>query len=46
MDCCPPLALVSAYYHELDGEEPIDALVMGKKEAETIIGRENMSLFS
>ncbi|BHH81975.1 DUF4007 family protein [Desulforhopalus sp. 52FAK] len=29
-----PLSLVSAYYHELDGEEPIDALDMGKKEVE------------
>ena len=31
-----PLTLVSAYYHELDGEEPIDALDMGKKEVEKL----------
>lgn len=36
---CPPLAMVSAYYHELDGEEPMDALVMGKKEVEKVIGQ-------
>ena len=43
---CSPLAMISAYYHELDGEEPMDALVLGKKEVETIIGRETMPLFS
>lgn len=29
----PPLALVSAYYHELDGEESTDALKKGMEEA-------------
>jgi len=43
---CPPLALVSAYYHEMDGEEPMDALAMGKKEVEKIIGQKTMPLFS
>ncbi len=28
----PPLAMVSAYYHELDGEEPMTALTFGKEE--------------
>ncbi len=42
---CPPLALVSAYYHELDGEEPIDALNLGKEEVEKI-DRETLPLFS
>lgn len=43
---CSPLAMISAYYHELDGEEPMDALAMGKNEVETIIGRETMPLFT
>lgn len=42
---CPPLVMVSAYYHELDGKEPMDALVMGKKEVEKIIAQDS-SLFS
>jgi hypothetical protein len=42
---CSPLALVSAYYHELDGEEPMDALASGKKEVEELIGRETAPLF-
>lgn len=42
---CPPLAMVSAYYHELDGEEPMDALAIGKNEVEKLIGQET-SLFS
>lgn len=29
---CPPLAMVSTYYYELDGEEPMDALTMGRKD--------------
>lgn len=33
----PPLALVSAYYHELDGEEPADALTKGMEEAGTLM---------
>ncbi len=43
---CPPLALISAYYHELDGEDPMEALTMGKKEVQTVINRETMPLFS
>lgn len=35
----PPLAMVSAYYHELDGEEPTDALTKGLKEAKRLIGK-------
>nr|WP_320015558.1 DUF4007 family protein [uncultured Desulfobacter sp.] len=42
---CPPLAMVSAYYYELDGEEPMDALAMGKTEVDKLIGQET-SLFS
>ena len=42
---CPALAMVSAYYHELDGEEPMDALAMGKNEVKKLIGQET-SLFS
>ena len=42
---CPPLALVSAYYHELDGEEPMDALALGKEEVENI-SSETLPLFS
>jgi hypothetical protein len=37
---CPPLAMVSAYYHELDGEDPMAALTMGKKDIDKIIGQE------
>jgi len=29
---CPPLALVAAYYYELDGKNPMTALELGKKE--------------
>lgn len=29
---CPPLALISTYYYELDGENPMTALELGKKE--------------
>ncbi len=36
---CPALVMVSAFYHELDGEEPMDALAMGKQEVEKIIGQ-------
>jgi hypothetical protein len=32
----PPLALISAYYHELDGEEPMAALTLGEKEVAKI----------
>lgn len=35
----PTLALVSAYYHELDGEEPVDALTKGLKEAKQLMGK-------
>ena len=35
---CPSLAMASTYYYELDGEEPMDALTMGKQETEKIIG--------
>jgi len=42
----PPLAMISAYYHELDGEEPLSALTLGKEEVEGIIERESMPLFS
>lgn len=42
---CPPLAMVSTFYYELDGEEPMNALAIGKKEVDTIIGRETMPLF-
>jgi len=41
----PCLALISAYYHELDGKEPMDALIPGKKEAETVISLEATPLF-
>jgi hypothetical protein len=34
----PPLAMVSAYYHELDGEEPIGALTKGLEEEKQIMG--------
>lgn len=37
---CQPLTMVSAYYYELDGEEPMDALVMGKNEVDTLSGPE------
>ena len=30
----PPLALVSAYYHELDGKDPLAALACGKEDME------------
>ena len=43
---CPPLALISAYYHELDGEESLTALTLGKEEVERIIARESKPLFS
>ena len=43
---CQPLALISAYYHELDGEEPLTALALGKEKVEKIIGQESMPLFS
>lgn len=33
----PKLALVSAYYQELDGEEPDDALIKGLKEARKLL---------
>jgi len=33
----PKLALVSAYYQELDGEEPADALIKGLKEASELL---------
>jgi hypothetical protein len=33
---CPPIAMLSAYYYELDGEEPVEALAMGKQEVEEI----------
>lgn len=33
----PAFALVSAYYHELDGEEPMAALTLGKEEVAKII---------
>lgn len=33
----PPLALISAYYHELDGEEPADALKKGMEEASMLM---------
>ena len=33
----PPLALVSAYYYELDGEDPMRALSLGQEELEEII---------
>jgi hypothetical protein len=39
---CPPLAMVSAYYHELDGEDPMDALAMGKNEVEKLINQKNL----
>lgn len=42
----PPLALISAYYHELDGEEPTAALTLGKEEVTGIVNRETMPLFS
>ena len=35
----PPLALISAYYHELDGEEPMAALTLGKEEVAKIVNR-------
>ncbi|MEA1921183.1 MAG: DUF4007 family protein [Pseudomonadota bacterium] len=33
----PPLALISAYYHELDGAEPMAALTLGKEEVERFV---------
>lgn len=36
---CSPLAMVSTYYYELDGEEPVDALTKGKQETEEILGQ-------
>ena len=35
----PRLALISAYYHELDGEEPTDALVKGLEEANQLMAK-------
>ena len=35
----PPLALISAYYHELDGEEPMAALALGKEEVAKTVNR-------
>jgi len=32
-----PMALVSAYYHELDGEEPLTALALGENEVAEIM---------
>ena len=32
----PPLALISAYYHELDGEDPMTALNKGREEIVTL----------
>ncbi|WP_457570841.1 DUF4007 family protein [Desulfovulcanus sp.] len=29
---CPPLALISTYYHELDGKDPLTALNLAKEE--------------
>jgi hypothetical protein len=36
---CPALAMVSAYYHELNGEKPMEALAMGKQEAVRVLGQ-------
>lgn len=33
----PPLALVSAYYHELDGKDPMAALASGKEDIERLM---------
>ena len=35
----PPLALISTYYHELDGAEPMAALALGKEEVAGFIDR-------
>ncbi len=43
---CPALALISAYYYELDGKDPLTALNLGKEQVEGIIGQENISLSS
>jgi hypothetical protein len=42
----PPLALVSAYYHELDGEEPMAALIKGQDELKKIGEKKSLPLFS
>lgn len=42
----PPLALISAYYLELDGEDPINAFMKGKKEIDKLNDRETLPLFS
>jgi len=42
----PPLALVSAYYHELDGEDPITALNKGRAEIAEFNKNETLPLFS
>ena len=36
---CPSLAMVSTYYHEMDGEEPMDALAMGQREIKELLNR-------
>jgi hypothetical protein len=42
----PPLALVSAYYHELDGEEPMAALIKGQDELKNLGKKKSLPLFS
>ena len=41
-----PLAMISAYYHELDGEDPMTALTLGNEEVAKMADYETMPLFS
>lgn len=35
-----PLVMISTYYHELDGEEPVTAFCIGEKEVTKILNEE------